>query len=112
QGLGGVFLEPFVYDENGQMLAGSFADYLLPGADDFPNVRVVAMEERPSPNIPLGAKGAGEGGIIPVAGVIANAAAAALSTLGVSPRELPLSPARVCALIDAASTRLPQAQAR
>jgi aerobic carbon-monoxide dehydrogenase large subunit len=106
QGLGGVFLENFVYDENGQMLAGSFADYLLPGADDFPNVRVVALEERPSPNNPLGAKGAGEGGIIPVAGVIANAVAAALSTLGVSPRELPLSPAKVWELMQAASAGL------
>jgi carbon-monoxide dehydrogenase large subunit len=106
QGLGGVFLEHFVYDENGQMLAGSFADYLLPGADDFPNVRVVALEERPSPNNPLGAKGAGEGGIIPVAGVIANGVAAALSTLGVSPRELPLSPPRVWELIDETKARL------
>jgi len=112
QGLGGVFLEHFVYDESGQMLAGSFADYLLPGADDFPNVRVVALEERPSPNNPLGAKGAGEGGIIPVAGVITNAVAAALATLGVSPRELPLSPARVWELIDAASARLTAAQRR
>src|SRR5262249_6908677 len=112
QGLGGVFLEHFVYDENGQMLAGSVSDYLLPGADDFPNVRVVALEERPSPNNPLGAKGAGEGGIIPVAGVIANAVAAALSTLGVSPRELPLSPARVWELIDAASARLTAAHRR
>jgi aerobic carbon-monoxide dehydrogenase large subunit len=106
QGLGGVFLEHFVYDENGQMLAGSFADYLLPGAGDFPNVRVVALEERPSPNNPLGAKGAGEGGIIPVAGVIANAVAAALSTFGVSPRELPLSPARVWELLQSAPPRL------
>ena len=112
QGLGGVFLEHFVYDENGQMLAGSFADYLLPGAGDFPNVRVVALEECPSPNNPLGAKGAGEGGIIPVAGVIANAVAAALSALGVSPCELPLSPPKVWELMQAAPARLTAATRR
>jgi carbon-monoxide dehydrogenase large subunit len=100
QGLGGAFLEHFVYDQDGQLLTGSFADYLLPTASDFPRIRAVALEERPSPNNPLGAKGAGEGGIIPVAGVIANAVAAALASLGVQPRELPLSPPRVWQLIN------------
>ena len=69
QGLGGAFLEHFVYDADGQLLTGSFADYLLPTASDFPDIRAVALEEHPSPNNPLGAKGAGEGGIIPVGGV-------------------------------------------
>jgi carbon-monoxide dehydrogenase large subunit len=105
QGLGGALLEHFVYDPEGQLLTGSFADYLLPTASDFPQIRVVALEERPSPNNPLGAKGAGEGGTIPVAGVIANAVAAALASLGVSPRELPLSPPRVWALIQQAKAR-------
>jgi carbon-monoxide dehydrogenase large subunit len=100
QGLGGAFLEHFVYDEDGQLLTGSFADYLTPTASDFPNIRAVALEEKPSPNNPLGAKGAGEGGIIPVAGVIANAVAAALGSFGVEPRELPLSPPRLWALIN------------
>ena len=99
QGLGGAFLEHFIYDADGQLLTGSFADYLLPTASDFPNVRAVALEEKPSPNNPLGAKGAGEGGIIPVGGVIANAVAAALGSFGVQPRELPLSPPRVWGLI-------------
>jgi carbon-monoxide dehydrogenase large subunit len=99
QGLGGAFLEHFVYDDEGQLLTGSLADYLMPTASDFPNIRAIALEERPSPNNPLGAKGAGEGGIIPVAGVIANAVAAALGSLGVTPRELPLSPPRVWQLI-------------
>jgi hypothetical protein len=61
---------------------------------------VVALEQKPSPNNPLGAKGAGEGGIIPVGGVIANAVAAALSPLGIEPRELPLSPPRLWQLVD------------
>src|SRR5438105_3168623 len=64
QGLGGVFLEHFLYDDAGQLLTGSFADYLLPTASDFPSIRAVALEEKPSPTNPLGAKGAGEGGII------------------------------------------------
>jgi carbon-monoxide dehydrogenase large subunit len=99
QGLGGAFLEHFVYDQDGQLLTGSFADYLLPTASDFPHIRAVALEEKPSPHNPLGAKGAGEGGIIPVGGVIANAVAAALGSLGAQPRELPLSPPLVWGLI-------------
>ena len=79
QGLGGAFLENLVYDEQGQFLAGSLADYLVPTASDFPNLRAVVLESHPSPINPLGAKGAGEGGIIPVGGVIANAVANALS---------------------------------
>jgi len=89
QGLGGAFLEHFIYDENAQLLTGSLADYLMPTASDFPNIRALALELKPSPNNPLGAKGAGEGGIIPVGGVVANAVAAALSSLRVEPRELP-----------------------
>jgi carbon-monoxide dehydrogenase large subunit len=99
QGLGGVFLEHLVYSDEGQLLTGSLADYLMPTAMDFPNVRVIALENYPSPHNPLGAKGAGEGGIIPVGGVIANAVAAALRSLGVQPRELPLSPPRIWQLI-------------
>ncbi len=105
QGLGGVFLEHLVYDEEAQLLTGTLADYLMPTASDFPAVRAVALEEKPAPHNPLGAKGAGEGGIIPVGGVIANAVAAALRPLGVEPRELPLSPPRLWAMIDAARER-------
>jgi carbon-monoxide dehydrogenase large subunit len=99
QGLGGAFLEHFIYDQDGQLLTGSFADYLLPTASDFPTIRAVALEEKPSPHNPLGATGAGEGGIIPVGGVVANAVAAALGSLGAQPRELPLSPPRVWEMI-------------
>jgi carbon-monoxide dehydrogenase large subunit len=99
QGLGGVLLEELVYSDDGQLLTGTFADYLLPGVTEFPNIRVFALEDYPSPNNPLGAKGAGEGGVIPVGGVIANAVGAALHPLGVEPRELPLSPPRVWQLI-------------
>lgn len=102
QGLGGTFLERFAYDENGQPLSASFADYLMATASDFPNLRVYLMEEEPSPINPLGAKGAGEGGIIPVGGVIANAVADALQQFGAEPRDLPLSPAKVWELIQSA----------
>jgi len=102
QGLGGVFLEHLVYDEHGQFLSGSLADYLMPTATDFPNIRAIVLENSPSPNNPLGAKGAGDGGIVPVAGVIGNAVAAALAPLGVEPRDLPLSPDRVWKLVQAA----------
>ena len=102
QGLGGALLEHLVYDDDGQLLTGSLADYLMPTASDFPAIRAFSLEDKPSPNNPLGAKGAGEGGIIPVGGVIGNAVAAALGSLGVEPRELPLSPPRVWQLIAAA----------
>ena len=92
QGLGGVFLEHLQYDENGQLLTGSLADYLLPLASDFPNIRAIITGDSPSPHNPLGAKGGGEGGIVPVGGVVANAVAAALAPLGAVPRALPLSP--------------------
>jgi aerobic carbon-monoxide dehydrogenase large subunit len=102
QGLGGTFLEHFIYDENGQLLTGSLADYLLPTATDFPSIRAIALELKPSPNNPLGAKGAGEGGIIPVGGVIANAVTDALATFGVQFNQLPLSPPRVWQTIQTA----------
>jgi carbon-monoxide dehydrogenase large subunit len=103
QGLGGAFMEHLQYDENGQFLTGSLADYLLPTSTDFPNIRAVVLENSPSPHNPLGAKGAGEGGIVPVGGVIANAVANALTSLGAEPRELPLSPPKIWALIQQSS---------
>jgi carbon-monoxide dehydrogenase large subunit len=105
QGLGGALLEHFIYDQEGQLLTGSLADYLMPTASDFPRIRAVALEEKPAPHNPLGAKGAGEGGIIPVGGVVANALAAALVSLGVEPRDLPLSPPRIWQLIKAAGVK-------
>lgn len=102
QGLGGVFLENLVYDSTGQMLSGSLADYMMPTATDFPSVRAEVLELCPAPHNPLGAKGGGEGGVIPVGGVVANAVAAALATLKVEPRVLPLTPESVWQLIQCA----------
>jgi aerobic carbon-monoxide dehydrogenase large subunit len=102
QGLGGAMMEHLAYDQDGQLLTGSLADYLIPTASDFPNLRAVVLENHPSPINPLGAKGAGEGGIIAAGGVMANAVANALSELGVQPRELPLTPTRIWELVQAA----------
>ena len=99
QGLGGTFLEHLQYDDDGQLLTASLADYMLPTASDFPNVRAVVLEHARSPCNPLGAKGGGEGSIAPVAGVIANAVASALVDFDVQPRELPLTPQRIWELI-------------
>jgi carbon-monoxide dehydrogenase large subunit len=99
QGLGSAFTEEIAYDDQGQLLVASLADYLVPLASDYPQVRAHSLEEHPSPNNPLGAKGAGEGGIIPVGGAVSNAVAAALSSLNVEPRVLPLTPSRIWQLI-------------
>jgi len=100
QGLGAVFGEHLAYDDDGQLLVGTLADYEIPLASDFPNVHCHSTELHPSPNNPLGAKGAGEGGIIPVAAAVANAVANALSSLGVEPDELPITPPRLWQMID------------
>ena len=111
QGLGGAFQERMVYDRSGQLMTASLADYLLPAATDFANIRAVSLEDHPSPINPLGVKGAGEGGTIPVGGVIANALADALAATGAAPRALPLSPDRIWALIAEAGS-LRQAETR
>jgi carbon-monoxide dehydrogenase large subunit len=105
QGLGGAVLEDLKYDQHGQFLTGSLADYLLPTASDFPNLRCVVLDDYPSPINPLGVKGAGEGGIIAAGGCMANAVANALQSLGVAPRALPLSPAYIWELVQAGTRK-------
>jgi len=105
QGLGSVFFEHLQYDSNGQLLSGSLMDYRLPIASDFPRIRGFSLGSRRSPNNPLGTKGAGEGGLIAVGAVIANAVAAALRPLRVEPRDLPLSAPRLWELIQRAASR-------
>jgi carbon-monoxide dehydrogenase large subunit len=102
QGLGGVFLDQIVYDRDAQMLNGSLMEYLVPLSTDFSKVRAITMELRRSKTNPLGAKGAGEGGMVAVAATVANAVAAALKPLGVEVRDLPLSPARLWGLVNGA----------
>ncbi len=109
QGFGAAFTEDLVYDSQGTLLVGSLADYMIPQATDYPHIHCVSLEAYPSPTNPLGAKGAGEGGIIPVGAAVANAVANALSSLGVEPRRLPLSPNRVWDLVKEAKRRAPAA---
>ena len=73
QGLGGALFEEFVYDERGEPLAVTFADYLMPTAREMPPIDVLITEDAPSPLNPLGLKGAGEGGINAVGAAIAAA---------------------------------------
>ncbi len=102
QGLGGVFLEHLCYDQDAQLLNASLVDYLMPTASDFPHLHAVTLQDYPSATNPLGAKGGSEGGNVATAATIANAVAAALSSYGVEPKELPLSPPRLWHLIEAA----------
>ena len=99
QGLGGTFMEHLHYDDEGQLLTASLADYLLPTATDFPAVRGDFMELALAPGNPLGAKGAGEGGIVAVAAAVTNAVSAALSSFGVQVLDLPISPPRIWKMI-------------
>jgi aerobic carbon-monoxide dehydrogenase large subunit len=92
QGLGGAFIEELVYDETGQLLTGTLADYAVPNAADFPHIESITLQDAPSTSNPLGAKGAGEGGIVATGAAAANAVAAALAPTGAVVRELPLSP--------------------
>lgn len=105
QGLGGAFLEHIVYDDHAQVVSATLAEYLVPSAPDFPNIRAIMLEEKPSPINPLGIKGAGEGGVLPMGGLMANAVASALASLGIEPKALPLSPLNVWQLIEAARPR-------
>jgi carbon-monoxide dehydrogenase large subunit len=96
QAIGGALLEQFVYDEDGNPLAASFMDYLMPTLGDAPRTTVI-MEEVVSTTNPLGVKGVGEAGIPAVAGAIANAVEDALGAPGAI-RRVPLTPEYVCGL--------------
>jgi carbon-monoxide dehydrogenase large subunit len=105
QGLGGTFMEHLYYDEHGQLLTASFADYLLPTAADFPSIRGEFMQLALAPGNPLGVKGAGEGGIVAVAAAVTNAVSAALSSYGAQVFNLPISPPNVWELIRSSQKR-------
>src|SRR5712691_6612135 len=107
QGIGGAFFERLVYDEEGQLINASFMDYLLPTASEVPYI-TVGHVETPSPLNPLGVKGAGEAGVIPVPALFASAIDDALSPFGVRVREMPLHPCRVYELLKEAQTRQEQ----
>jgi carbon-monoxide dehydrogenase large subunit len=99
QGLGGALYEEFSYDDRGEPLAVTFADYLMPTAREVPPVDVIITEDAPSPLNPMGLKGAGEGGANAVGAAIASAIDDALGQPGAITR-LPVSPQTVKELIN------------
>lgn len=94
QGIGNAFYEQLVFDEMGQITNASFMDYLLPTALDVPRM-VSDHTTTPSPLNPLGTKGAGEAGAIPVGPLFCQALEDALGLEGFEIREIPLSPLRL-----------------
>jgi CO/xanthine dehydrogenase Mo-binding subunit len=97
-GIGNAYYEKLVYDENAQLLNASLADYLIPTANEIPRI-VVGHEETPSPLNPLGTKGAGEAGAIPVPALFAQALENALPEYNLEILESPLSPNRLFELL-------------
>lgn len=98
QGLGGALYEEFCYDDRGEPLSVTFADYLMPTAREVPDVQVIITEDAPSPLNPMGLKGAGEGGTNAVGAAIASAIDDALRMPGAITR-LPVSPQMVKAML-------------
>jgi carbon-monoxide dehydrogenase large subunit len=101
QGIGTALYEEMPFDKRGQPLASTLADYLLPGATEVPDVRILHMET-PSPYTEFGVKGIGEGGAIGPPAAIANAVNDALKPLGAEICESPMTPRRILAAIAAA----------
>jgi carbon-monoxide dehydrogenase large subunit/6-hydroxypseudooxynicotine dehydrogenase subunit gamma len=99
QGLGGALLEEFTYNERGDPLATTFADYLLPTARETPEVEVLLREDYVSPLNPLGIKGAGESGVTGVGAAIASAIDEAIGMPG-AVTQLPVTPQRLKRIMD------------
>ncbi|MGE0296163.1 xanthine dehydrogenase family protein molybdopterin-binding subunit [Pseudonocardia sp.] len=101
QGIGTALYEEFVYDDDGQLLASSYLDYLIPTAMEVPELRI-GHHETPSPYTLHGIKGGGEGGRMMAPAAINAAVNDALAPLGVRVTELPITPDRLRAAIRAA----------
>lgn len=97
QGIGGVLFEHLAYDDDGNPLTTTFADYLVPSAAEVPPIEYGHVET-PSAG-PGGYKGVGEGGAIGAPPAVVNAVADALSPFGVTLTRLPLSPDRIMSLL-------------
>ncbi|HEX3536675.1 MAG TPA: xanthine dehydrogenase family protein molybdopterin-binding subunit [Stellaceae bacterium] len=98
QGIGAALLEEFVYDETGQPLSVTFADYLMPTIAEIPPIDVIVTEDTPTPLNPLGVKGAGEAGINAAGAAIAAAVDDALGRPD-AVRQLPITPNRLHGLL-------------
>ena len=104
-GLGGALYEELKYDDDGQLLTGTFMDYLVPTATEAPASIDIAHVVSPSPLTPLGSKGLGESSSMTVPAVIANAVSDALAPLGIRINELPMTPSGLWELIRNAQER-------
>jgi len=104
QGIGTALLEEMPFDQRGQPLASTLADYLLPGAPDVPDARIDHMET-PSPYTQFGVKGIGEGGAIAPPAAIVSAINDALRPLGAEVTHSPASPRRIVEAVLAARAR-------
>jgi carbon-monoxide dehydrogenase large subunit len=104
QGVGGALSEEFRYDERGEPLSVTFADYLMPTAREVPPLEMIITEDAPSPLNPLGVKSVGEGGINGVGAVIAAAIDEAIGLPGAVTR-LPATSQRLRMLVNAAAQR-------
>jgi carbon-monoxide dehydrogenase large subunit len=102
QGIGTCLYEAMPFDDQGQPLASTMIDYMLPGAPEVPDIRIVHMVS-PSPYTTFGSKGIGEGGAIGPPAALVSAVNDALRPLGVEITELPLTPDRVRGAIAARS---------
>jgi len=98
QGIGTCLYEAMPFDGRGQPLASTLQDYLLPGATEVPNIRVLHMQT-PSPYTEFGIKGLGEGGAVGPPAAIVSAVNDALRPLGIEVHDLPLTPQRILAAI-------------
>ena len=103
QGIGTALYEEMPFDENGQPLASTLADYLLPGATEVPDIQIEHMET-PSPYSYFGQKGIGEGGAIGSVAAVCNAVNDALRKLGAEVRTTPMTPVRILAAIETATS--------
>ena len=103
QGLGGALLEEFTYNERGDPLATTFADYLMPTVRETPKVDVILREDYTSPLNPLGIKGAGESGITGVGAAIASAIDDAIGMPG-AVTQLPVTPQRLKQILNGRSS--------
>ena len=106
-GVGAALFEKFAYDEAGQLLAGSFVDYVLPSSMEIPLVKDVE-HCTPSPKTSLGQKGSGEGGYLGAPAAVASAVNDALAPLGISITELPMRLADIEAAINSKRTEQPR----
>jgi aerobic carbon-monoxide dehydrogenase large subunit len=97
-GIGNAFYEWMGYDDEGQPVTTTFADYLMPTATDVPVMETI-FRQTPSPLNPLGAKGIGEAGTIPAAAALISAVEDALTPLGVHIADTPITPPRLRQLI-------------